>query len=127
MKETEEIVFMSDHNVKVTQSRLIIKSNKTYAMRNISSVHTHKIPKKTGFQWLMIIGGAIIAIAGDGEGLIPGIILLILGAFWLSRLKDRYALRIQSSSGRSDGLTSKDKNYIDEMVRAINEAIIYRG
>ncbi len=49
-----EVIFYNDTNVTVTQSRFVTQS-KTYAMRNISSVHVFEIVKSKMKAILFII------------------------------------------------------------------------
>jgi uncharacterized membrane protein len=68
-----------------------------------------------------------LLIAFLAESMLIGIILIILGAIWMSFLKNEYSVRIQSNSGESDGLISVNKEYIQQVVNAVNSAIIHRG
>lgn len=120
-----EKVFYKDINVTVTQSRLIV-GNQTYAMRNISSVSNYEISKSRLFPILAIIVGIIVLIVNSG-GSIWGWICLIGGIGLLFLIKNDFAVRISSNAGEANTLTSKDTNYIQKVVNAINDAIIHRG
>jgi len=54
-----EIIFYQDGDVTVTRSRFITNP-KTYAMRNISSVHIFEIVKSKAFPVLVAIIGFLI-------------------------------------------------------------------
>jgi hypothetical protein len=119
-----ETIFYQDANVTVTQSRFIA-SSKTYAMRNISSVSLFKIEKsKTGP--LILMGLGLLLLFGDGTR-VMGVILIVVGLFWIMNIKDEYSVRISTNAGESNSLVSKDESYIQKIVNALNEAIIHRG
>lgn len=120
-----EKTFYQDQNVTVTQSRFVV-SGKTYAMRNISSVSNYRIKKSISSGILLIIVG-LIAIFVGGNGVILGIILLGIGIAIIATTKDDFSVQISSNSGESKALISKDQNYVQTIVDAVNEAIIHRG
>lgn len=119
----QEKVFHQDNLVTVTQSRFI-SGGKAYAMRNISSVATHKIEKSRTSPVLFIIIGVVLLFA---EIYAVAIILIGIGALWLYGIKDEYSVRIQSNSGEADGLVSTEREYVEKVVEAINKAMIFRG
>ncbi len=128
---TEETTFYSDNQgVRVTNTRLIV-DNTTHAMANIASVATTTTnPSYTG-PLLLIAAGVIMFLATIGgrspESAIIGVIVVALGVLWWRGKKPTYHLRITSSSGESNALWSKNRNYVDKVVQAINEAMIHRG
>jgi Family of unknown function (DUF6232) len=124
METNNEKVFYQDANVSVTQSRFMA-SSKTYAMRNISSVSIYRKERSKKLEIIMIILG--LALTAVESSRVLGIILLLLGIVLLFILKDQYSVRISSNSGEADGFVSKDKELINKIVGAVNEAIIYRG
>jgi type IV secretory pathway component VirB8 len=124
METQTEKVFYQDANVSVTQSRFVA-SSKTYAMRNISSVHLYRKERSKKLEIILIIIGSILLIGESSR--IVGAIMLIAGLLLLFLLKDEYTVRINSNSGEADGYVSKDKELIQKIVNAVNEAMIFRG
>jgi len=124
MESTSEKNFYQDAEVLVTQARFVAR-DKTYAMRNISSVSIRHIKKSKAFQIMLIIIGALCLFGKDSWSY--GIVILALGILLLVLIKDEYSVHINSNSGEADGFTSKDKKLIEKIVDAVNEAIIYRG
>jgi hypothetical protein len=128
----EEKEYYSDGSVIVTSARAVI-SNKTYAMQHITSVSAARIPPKTGVPALLTIGGgfmllmALVTEQWRGSCITFGAILLVFGIAMLALAKNRYSVRIASSSGETDALVSRDKGYIQRIVDAISQAIIERG
>lgn len=119
-----ETTFYQDSLVTVTQSRYITQS-KTYAMRNISSVHVFEIEKSKAVPILMILLGLPFLFSGNVFWI--GLILIGLGILLLFNIKNEYTVRISTNAGEADSTISKDKEYIQKIVNALNEAMIHRG
>jgi len=128
----EETTFYSDSLVRVTNARLMIGQT-TYAMLNITSVMTAKENPSIVGPVLLLTIGAICFIGGlsggwSSGGVTLGFLMVGIGGGWLKeRLKPKYHLRISSSSGEANVVTSKDKQTIEKMVQAVNEAMIGAG
>lgn len=118
-----EKIFYQDKNVTVTQSRFTSFS-KTYAMRNISSVSIYRKGRSRGWEILLIVVGALFCLASV---FVAGIPMILLAILLFIILKDSYSVRISSNSGEGDGLVSEDRQYIQTIVNALNDAIIFRG
>lgn len=125
---TDEKIFMQQGGVTVTSARFITPT-KTHAMAGITAVSAQK--KKIDASWsitLMIVG-AIFALSDWKGSFNLGIFLLLGGLLWLAILlfNKTYVVRIESASGHSDALESRNKDFILSVVTALNEAIVYRG
>ena len=119
-----ETTFYQDSLVTVTQSRYITQS-KTYAMRNISSVHVFEIEKSKVTPILMILFGIPFLFSGNVFWI--GLILIGLGILIVFNIKNEYTVRISTNAGEADSTISKDKEYIQKIVNALNDAMIHRG
>jgi multisubunit Na+/H+ antiporter MnhC subunit len=119
-----EVTFYQDANVTVTQSRYLTNS-KTYAMRNISSVHIFEIIKSRKLPIIMIVIGVLMLLADNVR--IAGFVVFAIGVALLFLIKNEFAVRISTNSGEANSIVSKDKIYIQKIVDALNEAIIHRG
>lgn len=131
--EVDEATFYTDEQgVRVTSARLIVGS-KTYAMRNITSVATRRSSPSYAGPVIAGLLGLGFVLAGfavnphNSTNVILGALIAALGVLWTRVLKPDHHLQISSSAGESSALASKRKDYIDEIARAINEAIIHRG
>lgn len=123
-KIPNETTFYQDPNVTVTQSRFVTHS-KTYAMRNISSVHIFEIVKSKKLPAVLIILGILLLFSKTT--IVFGILSLIIGIVLLFTIKNQYAVRISTNAGEANSIVSKDRAYIQKIVNALNEAIIQRG
>ena len=119
-----EKTFYQDGHVTVTQSRYVTHS-KTYAMRNISSVHIFEVVKSRKFPVAMIIVG-LFMLCSDSARMV-GFFILAFGVLLLFLIKNEFSVRISTNSGEADSIVSKDKLYIQKIVDALNDAIIHRG
>lgn len=141
--ERAEIVYLSDNTVHITSTRAVL-SGKTFTMANISSVSTGIRSPYTalgGFLFLLGLPAlSIVAIKTYGTES-PAIsqssetLRLVLLAFSLVMLVSglaigtyrQYVVEVGSSSGETDVIFSNDKRYIDDIVNAMNQAILERG
>lgn len=151
----QETVFHQDEGILITNTRAVLGA-KTYSMANITSVSTHFAPanRMPGII-VAIVGGLLTACcgflaifplimlgsqdySGDTSGVFGSIATLVVGAVigllilaggvaLVVLSKPTYAIRIGSASGEANALASKNKEYIDRIVAAMNEAIIKRG
>ncbi len=124
MEIQNEVTFYRDETVLVTQSRYVT-SSKTYAMRNISSVHTFEIVKSKTLPGILILIGFLMLFSEEMR--IVGGVILFLGVLILLLMKNDYAVRISTNSGEANSIVSSDREYVEKVVNALNEAIIHRG
>ncbi|WP_300491635.1 DUF6232 family protein [Flavobacterium sp.] len=122
---TEEQVYYEDATVTVTQARYIA-TNKTYAMRNVSSVVAFKIVRSRKTAIALAIMGILMLISGETLR-IYGIALAVIGIIWYFLIKDEYAVRIGTNAGEANSIISTDETYIKKIVSALNQAIVNRG
>ena len=125
---SEEKVYYDKGNCKITESRAIIDGT-TYPMNNISSVSTGVVERNGTNAY--IFGGTLIlcgfVIMYEGMFGMMSILFILAGGLAIyagSKLKNDYIVKIGSAGAEKDGLTSQDRQLIDEIVNAINEAII---
>jgi hypothetical protein len=119
-----EVTFYQDINVTVTQSRYVTNS-KTYAMRNISSVHIFEIVKSKILPIVMVILGGLMLLSEASRVL--GFILLAIGILILVLIKNEFTVRISTNAGEVNSIVSKDRLYVQNIVNALNDAIVFRG
>lgn len=128
--EKETSFYANQNGVRITSTRAVIGA-KTYSMANISSVELAVIPPSTGALYVLIIAGVLLALCVFVDGMrwlaLLGGFLLLLGIALLRMAKPSYAVKIESSSGSANVITSQNKSYIEGIVTAMNEAFIKRG
>ncbi|HWV74032.1 MAG TPA: DUF6232 family protein [Pseudosphingobacterium sp.] len=116
-----EIQFYQDGNVTVTQSRYIANST-TYAVRNISSVQLYKIVKSRTIPVIMLIIGFLMLSGVNVR--VTGVILIIVAVILLVNTKDEFAVRISTNAGETNTFVSKNREHVQKIVDALNDAII---
>jgi hypothetical protein len=127
-----ENTYYQDGAVTVTNARAVL-AGKTYAMANITSVSMAMRPANRGVGIAVALVGLAIAACSAAAGsdasvgILFGILALGAGIALAVMAKPSYIVRIGSASGEADGLVSKDKEHIQKIVNAMNEAIIKRG
>jgi hypothetical protein len=130
VQQTEPTYYSDERGVRVSTTRLIVR-NATYAMANIASIKTYtKKAKRSPAIITAIFGLAILLIflaLRVTPLVIVGLLIIIAGILWTILLKPTYILHVTSSSTETEALADKDSAYIDQVARAINEALIKRG
>ncbi|EEQ09834.1 hypothetical protein ymoll0001_18190 [Yersinia mollaretii ATCC 43969] len=53
--------------------------------------------------------------------------MLLAAIFWFKKIQPEYIVVLNSSSGEAQALRSYDKNYIQSVINALNESIVFRG
>lgn len=128
--EQKEIVYYNRGNVKVTSARAILDDN-TYAMSNIASVSMEKTSANRAPWVITALVGVLVWICAasmDSRALVfVGIGALVLGIGVAAISRDKYAVVIGSASGKTHAMESPKKGIVQEIVDAMNEAIIQRG
>ena len=127
---TEPTFYSDEQGVRITPTRAIFGST-TYAMANITSIKrdVHPADRKPGV--IIAVLGLIILLAcvsfDSSTGVIAGVVVLGLGILIAAMAKPTYFLKITSASGEAEPISSRDKQYVDSIVTAMNEALIRRG
>lgn len=123
MSEAQEKTFFEHGEVKVTNARFIVPSQ-TYAMSGITSVRF--FTERPALLWPIIAFLlALLLLAGDGNIWSVGIALTV-GVLLLFR-KATHHVVLSSASGETRALNSKNKDFIANVINALNKAIISRG
>jgi len=123
----EEVEFFNDGNVSVTSARFRVGES-TYAMQGVTSVKRAKKDANKLPAILMIFIGALMIFGADQTGTkILGGVLIIAGIIVFRKMKAEYSVYLNSSSGESQALKSKDVSYIDQVIDALNKSIVHRG
>lgn len=123
----EEKEFYRNGNVSITNARFIVGST-TYAMNGVTSVKRGQTdPSKVGPVILAIIGLAMAFMAAAFMTKAIGVLIVIAAIAWFKSIKPDYMVFLNSSSGESQALTSQNKQYIDDVINSLNNAIIHRG
>jgi hypothetical protein len=121
-KKMEEKTFFEYEDVKVTNARFV-SGGQTYAMSNVTSVKSfEQKPKRLGGIIVLLIGLAIAMSAP-----VVGIPIAAICGFYLYKQKTLYHIMLATSSGETSALKTDQREYLQKVVSALNEAIVHRG
>lgn len=127
--DTETTFFQSD-DIVVTNARFIVGAQ-TFAMRGITSVQTIKIPANYGGPVAVIFLGLSLVLIGFASSSFVlgglGVLLLALSIWMAMRQKPIFAVVLRTAGGEVTAYRSYDRNYISEIVEALNQSIISHG
>ncbi len=131
IQQAEPTYYSDERGVRITPTRLM-NGTSTYSMANIASFRTNVKPANRIPGVILAIFGIATLLYSSSQGGSAGImgveaLLLILGIVCVSLSKSTYSIRISSSSTETDVISSKNKEYIAQISRALNEALIKRG
>lgn len=118
-----EKTFLESGAVTVTNTRFIVPGQ-TYAMSGVTSVRFERVEPKRGWPIFITLVGLLL-LASDALRAF-GVILLVIGIAWLVLVKTDFAVALSSASGEVRAIKSKDSAFINGIVNALNEAIVYR-
>ena len=134
MNDASEITILKEGNVKITNLRAVI-GMRSYAVSNITSVKMRvKEPNMflpVFFTVNMGICSILIAISNMeayAQWLQTGLYAAITGIllFLISR-KTKYSVHINSTAGELRILEGNDKDYVERIVKSIEQAIVLQN
>jgi Family of unknown function (DUF6232) len=118
----DEKTFFEYDDVKVTNARFI-SGSQTYAMSNVTSVKAfEETPKRFGGIAVLLVG---LAIAVNAPVL--GFIIAAAAAYYLGQQKTMYHVMLATAGGETSALKTNQKEYLNKVVSALNDAIVHRG
>ena len=135
-------VFFAQGAITVSQTRFVSDGD-TYAMASISSCRSRytehvndrlKFLRSLGIVASLVVGVALAIVlfgAVEAFGAIVGVIVGIAGAvasfIFIKPAYRMYHLYLGTNSGEMRALSSRDQNFIQQVERAINDAMVARG
>lgn len=132
----EEKIFYEQGTIKITSTRFIV-DEETYSVANISSVkNKFQAAKRVGVVFWFVIGIIWIIASFNGHknlesgvisALIIGGVFLSLAWFYFKRGKAKYLVILHTSGNEVKALESPTKSLVDDVVKALNDSIVYRG
>jgi hypothetical protein len=144
--KAESVLYTDGHDVTVTDSRLQVKK-RWYQLSGITR-HSFSIlrPDKFPAALLLLVGSAVeivgaadlipatmsrvnmfgLSITANQIAMGSGIMLLLIGAVVMWTLKERYAVSITTAEGEQNVVISERKEYISQIIHALNEAFFAR-
>lgn len=146
-RENEKVLYTDGRDVTVTPSTLKVKHT-SYKLNGITK-HSMRIRKAE--RWpgvLLLLIGAALAVCGfmnliptnmvdniqvEDASLNPNTLAMWIGGFLaligiliMGLVKEKYAVHIGTAEGEKDALVSPKREYIDQVIEALNQATRYR-
>ena len=117
-----ELIFFESQDVKITNARFV-SGSQTYAMSNVTSVRAfEQKPKRFWGIFFLLVG--LVAVVNAP---IVGLLIAITAAVVLLKQKTIYHVILATSGGETSALTTHQQEYLQNIVSALNEAIVHRG
>lgn len=126
-----ERTFHNSPGVLVTNSRFVVGSQ-TFAMSGVTSVSSFTEPASHKWPIVIIVLGALAMLGGLAQGsqgwggILFGVLIVATGIWWFTKQKPTFHVLLRTASTEVKALNSKDEGYIAGVVKALNDAIIYR-
>jgi hypothetical protein len=139
----DKILYTDGHTVVVTDTTFQVK-NSAYNLKGITKHGMYIVkPQRLPGMFLFLIGAALIVcglfklvpytiqpeftlgtytIATTTAMVIGGSILAVIGILIIGLLRERYAVRIATAEGEKNAVVSTHKEYITQILDALNEA-----
>jgi hypothetical protein len=137
------ILYIDRHCVIVTKNTLKIR-NQSYTLKAVKEHKLSVLPAERKSGMLLLVMGMILItshflnfispmvlldfgiegsyISASKMALYSGLMLMIIGAIKISRVRKRYALRIATPEGEQNAIVSHKKEYIGHIINALNNA-----
>jgi hypothetical protein len=123
MGETQERTFFSNGNVTVTNARLIV-DGQTYAMSSVTSVAAaSETPSRL---WSVLLGLFALMMIPAQVWPVVGVLAALAVWMWVKQ-KPKYWVSLSTSGGEKKAVWSHDRDWIQSIVDALNNAIVARG
>jgi len=116
----QEISFFENNNVIVTQTRFIV-AHKVFEIKNISSVKIRSVRVYRAIKLALALIGFLLMFFNAWR--LPGIILFSVAILSVYFTEEKFSVHLDTKSGETDSLISKDRDYIEQVVKAINDAM----
>ena len=118
----DEKVFFQHDGVKVTNARFVVDAQ-TFSMSNVTSIK----PATEAPSRLMLIVVLIVGLMIALNYLWFGIAVVAVAAFLLYNQKTYFHIFLNTAGGETKALSTVDKEYFNQVIAALNQAIVHRG
>jgi hypothetical protein len=119
----DELTFFEHEDVKVTSARFV-SGGQTYAMSNITSVKPfEQKPSRFGGCVILLIGLVIMIKAS----FMVGLLITAAAGYYLYQQKTVFHILLATSAGETKALVTYQRDYLNKVIGALNDAIVHRG
>ncbi len=143
----DSIIYTDGRDIKVT-TREFTTGETNYLIDGILNARSNRIKAKTGLAILLLITGLLFVAAAyfhvfnnlqvdsmhigtllltpNRIAALAGAVLVLIGIFWIAMSRNKYAVHITTAEGEKEPVISTKKDYINQIVTAINKALNIR-
>lgn len=118
----DEKTFFENDGVKVTNARFVV-DGQTFAMSNVTSVNPVTVPPNRMWGYVLLLIG-LVGLMGNP---LFGAPVIAIAIYIIYKQKRTYHVMLRTSGGETKALTTQQKEYVDTIVSALNDAIVHRG
>lgn len=139
----DKVLYTDGHDVTITDSMLMVR-NMEYRLIGITKHGLHIVKPQRLPGYLLFISGVMLLVCGyfdlwpstvvssakffgftlSGSAIMLGIgvFLTLIGILIIGLLRERYAVRIATAEGEKNVVVSSQKEYVNQIVNALNRA-----
>ena len=137
------VIYTDGREVTVTPLQFIIGRSE-YLLKGITRIRFLTLKANKATSILLIILGMVMTLVGAMQLITPelihfnyadvitpntiafygGIVLMIAGIIWLITIHDKFAVRITTAEGDKDAVVSKNRDYVQQIISALRDAMI---
>jgi hypothetical protein len=143
----DSIIYTDGRDIKVT-TREFITGETNYLIDGILNARSNIIRAKTGSAIILMIIGLLFVAGGyfhlfnnlqvdsmrigtlsltpNRIAALAGAVLFLIGMFWIAISRNKYAVHITTAEGEKEPVVSTKKDYVNQIVSAINKALNIR-
>ena len=140
----EKVLYTDGHDVTVTDSKLQVR-NHEYRLNGVTKCGMMVLQPQRAPGIILLVLGLGLVISGLLQLIEPTMVpdmeiggkmftantvalwvggaIALIGIFVLGLVRERYSVRIATAEGEKDALISDRREYIDQVVSAINQAV----
>ena len=142
----EKVIYTDGHDVTVTDSTLQVKKHEYY-LNGVTKCGLMTIRPRRAPGFVLLLLGVVLIVVGLARLIDPAVIpdvalgdtvasanmiavwsgaaLALIGLLIVGLGRERYAVRIATAEGEKDAVVSTRKDYVNQIVDAINQAISF--
>jgi hypothetical protein len=142
----EKVIYTDGRDVTVTDTTLQVKKQE-YKLNGVTRCGVNVLQPKRAPGIVLLLLGIGLIVAGIMKAIDPmvvpdmelagnlvsantlaiwsGAVLSLIGVLLLGLVRERYAVRIATAEGEKDALVSDRKEYVNQIVDAINQAVTF--
>lgn len=121
-----ETMFFERRELSVSNTRFVVEGH-TYPLDSVSSARLEVEEPSRTTAILVGVLGLCCYLLERPTAIIIGFVTMAVAVTWATSVKKEFAVVLSTPSGESQAFKSTDREYIELIVGAINQSIVYQG